>query len=457
MADGTPTNSGIVNAYMARTAASRDRHREAHDLFPSGIVHDSRKMDPYPIYVARAAGSRKWDIDGNEYIDYYGGHGALLLGHCHPAIMAAVHRQFDLGSHPAACHELEIEWARLIQRLVPCAERVRFTASGTEANLMAFRLARAFTGRDKIIRFRGHFHGWQDHVAFGAKTSGAGAPGVLQGIVDGIILLDPNDDAAVTKVLRERDDVAGVILEPTGSSSGQAPVTRSFIETLRRETAAAGAVLIFDEVVTGFRMGPGGAQAHWGVTPDLASFAKVLAGGLPGGAVAGRADILAHLDFEKSAAAGREKIGHQGTFNANPVSAASGVAMLTAVAEDGACERAAAQGARLREGMNRVFADAGVPWAAYGQASLCYLFTNPKGREIDPLAFDPLALPWQEMTAAGSHPAAGRLRLALMNHGVDVSGKPGMIVSAVHSDDDIAETCEALRGALGDVRAEGLL
>ena len=457
MPDERRTNSTIINTFEGRTPLSRERYGEALDVFPSGIVHDSRKLDPYPIYVDHAAGSRKWDLDGNEYIDYYGGHGSLLLGHCHPQIMEAVHTQIDRGSHPAASHELELEWGKLVQRLVRCAERVRFTSSGTEANLMAFRLARAQTGRDKIVRFKGHFHGWQDHVAFGVKShqDGTPTPGVLEGIAEGIILLDPNDIVGLEYTLRNRDDVAAVILEPTGASSGQMPVTRDFVEALRRETQAAGTILIFDEVVTGFRLRPGGAQAHWDITPDMATFAKVLAGGMPGGCVTGREDILAHLDFEKSEAAGREKIGHQGTYNANPVSAAAGVAMLRAVAEEGVCEIAAAQGEKLRAGMNKVFAEEGVAWAAYGDASITYLHTNPVGRDIDPENFDKYALPWSEMAKGGGHPSAGRFRLAMMNAGVDLSGKPGMIISAVHSDDDINETCEALRSALTALKEEG--
>ena len=162
-----PTNSPIVAAYRERTGGSARLAQRALEIFPSGIVHDSRRLDPYEIYVTHAAGARKWDVDGNEYVDYYGGHGALLLGHSHPLVVGAVQAQLTRGTHYAACHELEVQWGELIKSMVPCAERVRFTSSGTEANLMAFRLARAFTGKSKLVRFKGHFHGWQDHSAFG--------------------------------------------------------------------------------------------------------------------------------------------------------------------------------------------------------------------------------------------------------------------------------------------------
>ena len=167
MLDERSTNSTIIAAYRQRTASSEALATRARRVLPSGIVHDSRHMDPYSIYVNRAEGARKWDVDGNEYVDYYGGHGALILGHNDPRVIDAAQRQLNLGTHYAACHELELRWAELVQQLIPCAERVRFTSSGTEANLMALRLARAYTGKSKLVRFKGHFHGWQDHVTFG--------------------------------------------------------------------------------------------------------------------------------------------------------------------------------------------------------------------------------------------------------------------------------------------------
>ncbi len=171
--NSTPfTNSQIVAAFAQRTRKSKARHLEAREVFPSGIVHDSRYMKPHPLYIERAEGSWKWDADGNKYIDYYGGHGSLLLGHAHPSMVKAVNAQISLGTHPAACHDLELQWGQLVKRLIPSAESVRFTSSGTEANLMAIRLARAIAGRNKLVRFKNHFHGWQDHVAFGSKYAG---------------------------------------------------------------------------------------------------------------------------------------------------------------------------------------------------------------------------------------------------------------------------------------------
>ncbi|MBT5812716.1 MAG: aminotransferase class III-fold pyridoxal phosphate-dependent enzyme, partial [Rhodospirillaceae bacterium] len=294
MPDGALTNSKIVAAYREKTPSSSSRATQAREVFPSGLVHDSRKLDPYPIYVDHAQGAHKWDIDGNEYVDYFGGHGALILGHNHPTVLAAVHAQLDKGTHFGACHELEVRWGELVKQLVPCAERVRFTSSGTEANLMALRLARAFTGKSKLVRFKGHFHGWQDHVAFGVTShfDGTPTPGIVDGIAENVLLAPPDDIEATRRIFEAHDDIAAVMLEPTGASFGQVPVTREFVAELRKIATEHGVILIFDEVVTGFRVAPGGAQEHYGVTPDMCSLAKILAGGLPGGAITGRADIM---------------------------------------------------------------------------------------------------------------------------------------------------------------------
>jgi len=167
--------STIEARYCERTRRSAQLYEEARRVIPAGLTHDSRTTLPYPIYAARAAGPRKWDVDGNEYVDYFGGHGALLLGHSHPAVVEAVQRQVALGTHWGASHELEVRWAELVHRLIPCAERVRFTASGTEATQLALRLARAYTGKPKVVRFVGHFHGWHDQVAPGAMSHFDGA------------------------------------------------------------------------------------------------------------------------------------------------------------------------------------------------------------------------------------------------------------------------------------------
>ncbi len=459
MMEAAATNSPIVTAYRQKTAGSNKLAARAREVLPSGIVHDARRLDPYEIYVTHAFGSRKWDVDGNEYLDYYGGHGALLLGHSHPVVVEAVTRQLECGTHYAACHELEIEWGELIKSMVPCAERVRFTSSGTEANLMAFRLARAYTGKSKLVRFGGHFHGWQDHAAFGYDShfDGSPSPGVLKEIADNVLLASADDVEATSKLLEERDDIGAVILEPTGASFGLQPIAPTLLETLRSITFKRGIVLIFDEVVTGFRVAPGGAQSYYGVTPDIATFAKVVAGGLPGAAVTGKKALLDLLDFDVAAAKGFEKISHHGTFNANPASAAAGVAALTFIRDNGACETASRQAAKLRGLLNQIFSELGVPWAAYGLHSAVYVYTNPDGDALDPRTFDALKYPVARLRGMKKGELVRKLRLALLINGVDVSSKPGGLTSCAHTDADIEQTAEAFRRALKMLRDEGEL
>ena len=458
MVEGLLSNSKIVAAYRDRTPTSARLAAEAKEVFPSGVTHDVRHLQPYGIYVERALGAHKWDADGNDYVDYTGGHGALLLGHNHPAVVAAVREAVENGSHFGSNHQLEIRWAQAIRKLMPSAERVRFTSSGTEATLMALRLARAHTGKNKIIRFKTHFHGWHDHVAFGVSSHLDGSPavGMLPPIANNIVLLPPGDIEAVRAVLADDDDIAGVILEPTGATFGMVPHTAEFMTALRDITRLLDVVLIFDEVVTGFRVAPGGAQAVYGITPDLTTLAKIVAGGLPGGAVVGRKAILDRLDFEVMESAKREKIQHQGTFNANPLSAAAGIAALEVIATTDACERANTYGAALRAGLNQVLEAEAVPWATYGDFSGFHIFTNPKRHAIAPAAFDPLAYDCEALkaNAAGIVP---KLRLAMLVHGVDITGWPGGTITAAHDDNDLAKTIEAFRQALLMLKREGEL
>jgi glutamate-1-semialdehyde 2,1-aminomutase len=458
MPDDAISNSQIIAAYRERTPRSERLAAEAQTVLPSGVSHDSRYIKPYGIYVERAKGPRKWDVDGNEYVDYYGGHGALLLGHNHPAVLAAMHEALEHGTHFGSNHPAEIKWAELVRHLVPCAERVRFTSSGTEATLMALRLARAFTGRKKIVRFLTHFHGWHDHMTAGHASHFDGTPtaGVLAEIASNSILLPPGDIAAMRAALAGDDDIAAVILEPTGSGFGTAPLSRDFLAALREATAKRGIILIFDEVVTGFRVSRGGAQLAFGITPDLAALAKILAGGLPGGAVCGRKDILDELDFDVTASKGREKIYHPGTYNANPLSAAAGTAALEIVAGTDACEQASRTAAELRHGLNEILAEEHLPWAVHGTFSGFHLFLNPQKRDITPTDFDPFKIDFRELTS-GAAALAQKFRLALLVNGVDVNGRLSGFLSVTHGAAEVEATLAAFRAALRMLRAEGEL
>ena len=446
----------IAERYRARTPGSAALYARAKAVFPSGITHDSRVLDPYPLFAERAAGPRKWCVDGHEYVDYFGGHGALLLGHCASEVVAAIQRQVTLGTHFGSSHELELRWAEWIQRLVPGAERVRFTASGTEATHLALRLARAFTGRDKVVRFLGHFHGWHDHVAAGSNShyEGQRPAGVLTDIVASTILMPTDVIEPTVALLEARDDIAAVIIEPSGGSWGQVPLPPGFLETLRAATTRRGVILIFDEVISGFRFAPGGAQQVLGITADLCTMAKIVAGGMPGGALAGRRDVMEVLDFAATRASGRERVAHQGTYNANPLAAAAGIATLERIAASDACARASSAAGKLRAGMNGVLAREGMPWAVYGEHSLFHVFTNPAGLDIDPRRFDPLAFGFAALKKAKSTAMANKLRLAMLVAGVDIMGAPGGIVSATHGEREIEHTVRAFEQAVRWIKAE---
>jgi len=460
MPDTAPSgsNSPIVAAYRARTPGSAARYAKALGLFPSGLTHDTRYLKPYPLYIARAAAARKWCVDGHGYVDYMGGHGALLLGHGHPAMVEAVKRQLDTSTHFGNGHDLELRWAEMVQKMVPSAERIRFTASGTEATLLAIRLARAQTGRAKIVRFATHFHGWHDHMAAAYMNhfDGTAPIGVLPSVAADVIPVRSDAPDEIRALLNTRTDIAAVILEPTGASWGRVPLDPELLKELRAITAARGIVLIFDEVISGFRVSPGGAQAHYGVTPDMTTLAKIGAGGLPGGILAGKKALIDFLDFEVSAAAKREKVLHFGTFNANPLSAAAAVATLEIIANTDACARANAYGADLRAAMNGVLEEEGIAWAMYGTFSGFHLFTNPKRRAMRPRDFDPLKADVFELKDSPPEVVL-KLRLAMLCRGVDMNGWPGGLVSAVHGPAELEETVAAFRSALRALKEEGEL
>jgi glutamate-1-semialdehyde 2,1-aminomutase len=441
----------LADAFAQRFPQSLARSRQAAGILPGGVTHDSRRFHPFPIYVDRAQGARKWTIDGHELIDYWMGHGALLLGHNHPAIVAAVQAQLARGTHYGASHELELAWGELVQRLVPCAERVRFTSSGTEATLLALRLARAYTGRSKIIKFQGHFHGWHDYAAVGI-TPPFDAPnsvGIPAETLSTVLLAPPNDLAAVRALLDAHPDVAAVILEPGGGSNGLIPPNLEFLHGLRALTTRRGVVLIFDEVITGFRYAPGGAQERYGITPDLTTLAKILAGGLPGGAVAGRADIMAYLDYRDDPQWNRHgRIYHPGTFNANPLSAAAGVACLQQVATGAPNRQADARGTELREGLETVLARRGIPGWVNGESSVFHIILAEPGQKRPGAPADLFRLT--------RGPTATALRQAMLLEGVDLM-HTGALVSAAHTPEDIAFTIEAFDRALTRLEAEGLL
>ena len=436
---------------------SRKLHRRALTLFPDGVTHDIRAQTPFPLYVTHASGSRKWDVDGNEIIDYVMGHGSLLLGHQHPSIVEAVQAQAARGTHYGASHELEIRWAELVQRLVPSAERLRFTSSGTEATMMALRLARAFTGREKIVRLREHFHGWNDSVTGQPADEGSlpTSPGIPAGALEASIVIPQNDEAALARTFADHgSEIAAVIFEATGAHWGQDPIDRDYVARLRDATRGAGALLIFDEVITGFRVSPGGAQAVYGITPDLTTMAKILGGGLPGGCVAGRADVFEQIAMTADGRYAGGRVQHPGTYNANPLSAAAGGACLALIADGAAQQAAAATAANIARALNAVFREEGVAGCVYGQSSMLHVALGMDEQPPDGYSWGWCALPSPPPHVSGE--ASEALRNGVLNEGIDLMAG-GMMVSSAHTADDVDRTVSAFRATLRAMRDERLL
>jgi glutamate-1-semialdehyde 2,1-aminomutase len=447
----------IVERYVELHPRSLALHARASRIFPDGVTHDIRYATPFPLYVERAAGARKHDVDGNEIVDYLMGHGALLLGHQRPEVMQAVEEQARRGTHYGASHELEIRWGELIQRLVPSAEKLRFTSSGTEATMMALRLARAHTGREKVLRLREHFHGWNDSVMGqpAAEETVPRSPGLPRGILEASVVLPQNDIAALERTIAEDgDEIAAMICEPTGAHWGTDPIDIDYVRRARELTAERGIVLIFDEVITGFRVSPGGAQAAYGITPDMTTMAKIVAGGLPGGCVAGRADIIDQIMFRRDGGHPAGRIAHPGTFNANPVSAAAGVACLTLASNGTHQERASETAATLARALNGVLREEGTGGGVYGHASMLHIDLGRDEAPPDGYSWGWRALPSQPRRVSGATAVA--LRRGMLNEGVDLMDG-GMMVSSAHTTEDVDRTVEAFRRTLRAMKDEGLV
>jgi glutamate-1-semialdehyde 2,1-aminomutase len=447
----TAPQSTIDEAFRSRFARSAALYQRSRAAIAGGITHDSRNFAPFPIYIERADGARKWDVDGNELIDHWMGHGALILGHGHPQVTLAVAEQVHKGTHYGACHELEVAWAEQITRMIPSAEWVRFTMSGTEATMLAMRDARAFTGCELIVRFAGHFHGWHDYAMAGYQPpfDTPTSTGIPADVSKSMLVAYPNNIESVRQLLEAHpEQVAAVILEPGGGSNGIIPTDLEFLRDLRELTAERGVVLIFDEVITGFRYSPGGAQQLYGVTPDVTTLAKIVAGGLPGGAVVGKREVLDVQTFKGELHRDRfERVLQQGTFNANPLSAAAGFACLQIVAEGWATTQCAQAGEQLRAGLREAMAGRGVAGAVIGESSV---FQVLLGEGIQ----DAVATTDVQRLMAGRG-AVNTLRKAMLLNGVDLM-RSGGFTSIVHGDRELTHTVEAFDRSLGMLQAESL-
>lgn len=430
--------------------ASKDLFDRARERLAGGVSHESRFKGPYPKYIERAEGARKWEVDGKEYVDYAMGSASLLLGHAHPDIVAALTEQAAKGTFFADCHPLEVEWAGLIQELIPSAERVRFVSSGTEATMLAIRIGRAYSGKNKILRFEGHYHGWHEFVDLGmnAPYDKPTSLGILPGTVDSTVVVGPDPDK-VADALKADDEIGTIICEVSGANYGSVPLPDGFLPELRRLADAHGAVLIFDEVITGFRWSPGGRQARDGVIPDLTTMAKIVTGGMPGGAVGGRAEIMRLLDPSVEFRDRQPAVTHKGTFNGNPLVAASGVAALSEIKTGRPNKLADAAAERLRTGMRQVIEQHQVAGAVYGEASTFHVYLGDGAQDgsVSGLGAEKIrGIPKSTINAMQS---------GLRKRGVDLMSHMSGVTSMAHTDADVDETLQAFEDTIQEMIADG--
>ena len=446
---------GFNEEYAQRLAHSHELFQRASAVIPGGAGSSARTVkfgwEPYPFFVADGTGSRLSDVDGHEYVDYLLGLGPMILGHRHPVVTDAVAAAVkSLGTCFGLPYELEVEAAEKVVAAVPSVEMVRFSNSGSEVVGTAVRLARAYTGRRIIIRFEGHYHGWQDTVYWSNHVDPAAAgpaesprpvaagPGVPLELADTLIVLSWNDPESFVRVMNERgDEVAAVITEPAVFNTGCILPEPGYLELLREETRRHGALLIFDEVITGFRFAHGGGQEFYGVMPDLTCLAKGLGGGFPVAAIGGSREVMGMI------AEGRYS--HSGTYNANVVQCAAVSATMDVLAEPGLYERQRAIGDRLADGLRALGHEHGLPVSVEGLGTVFQIWFSDhpirNWRDAERYADIERFTRWyQEMVMRGVlfHP----------------SQYENLFVSLVHTNEDIDETLNVAADAMAVLAKE---
>lgn len=438
-----PTDQ-LLESFDEKFHQSAEVFAQATQVLAGSNTHDLWTLSPNPVYGVRGDGAYKWDVSGNRFIDFWMGHGGLLFGHNFEPVVKAIHDQATKALHLGGGHPLMVEWATWVCQLIPSAERVRFTASGTEATQLALRVARAFTGKRNILKLDGHFHGWHDEAL--SVHMRPELTGINPGVEEFVRVGHPIDTQRVQELLKE-EDIACVILEPGGGSSGGLPWSTEFLQMLRHATQEAGSLLIFDEVITGFRASPGGIQQVSGVLPDITVLGKILAGGLPGGALAGRLEVMSVFGEGMDRSDGNHvRVPHTGTANANPVSAAAGIVTLKHAANQEVqafCDR---QTASLVEQVNLAAEQVDVDIRMFAQNSSYHLMVGAlsAGHPIEPS----IAM----IQLFGLHSEFYKtLRRALLIEGIDANPVHGWL-STAHDDNTIEEAALIFKKAFLRVR-----
>jgi glutamate-1-semialdehyde 2,1-aminomutase len=451
---------GLLNTYRheigTKSPKSYSIWQENHTVMPAGVGSLFRLADPFPLVVKRARGARIWDADGNEYLDHMLSFGTMILGNAPDEVEAAIREALPRGTSYGQCHEHEHAFAKLFCDMVPGVEKVTFCNSGTEATMYALRLARATVGRPLIAKFEGGYHGTHDllAVSFGRPRPGPDmsgpvedpaafpeSPGLAEGAWKDTIVLPFNHPAAFDKIRRHADRLAGVIVEPVQGAAGTIPATRDFLSELRRITREIGAFLIFDEVITGFRLAPGGAQETYGVVPDVSTYGKIAGGGLAFGAVGGTAEAMRRMEYDVDPVG---SILVAGTFNGNPLTTAAGTAVLQRLSQEPQMyTRLNAMGDRFRTEINRFAQEGDYPAIAIGAGSMFWMHTvrGPIHSVRD--------------VRKGDRVVNTGLRLQYRKNGLHIPPNHGFM-STAHTDEDITRLIEIHKAAMEELRVQGV-
>lgn len=421
--------------FQSRTAGSRQLYDRAQRVMPGGDTRTGTFHLPYPLFISRGKGCRLWDTDGNEYLDFLNNFTSLLHGHVHPAVHEAMVAQESQGTVHGTANELQVRMAELLCSRVPSVERIRFCNSGTEATLFALRAAKAFTGKAKVMKMEGGYHGSHDQVAvamappFETRASAGLSPGALSEVVLGSF----NDlDHTAALIRKHRDELAAVIVEPMMGSAGAIPADPAFLEGLRAVTTECGVLLILDEIIT-FRLGFGGLQERYGIRPDLTTFGKIIGGGLAVGAFGGRADVMATFDPTRPGA-----IVHSGTYNGNAATMAAGLKTLELFDREAVTTLNRA-GDELRVRLNELLESAGVEGIVAGTGSVLQLhFMAPPLRNA-------------RDASRGDRRLLRLMHLSLLNRGVFAAARQMYVLSTAMTPETLDQFARHFAAALDPI------